>query len=233
MKVKLRRFREDAFETREYSVDSAEGLTVLELLYRIREEHDPTLSFRAMCRSSVCGTCAVKVNGEHRLACSTRVKGEELLIEPVDGAPPIKDLVVSHEHIPDRLRGAGAWVVPSEEEISLTPADVNRLFRPRDCILCGICENVCPPLLEGKSFGGPLLLTKLYAIMTDPRDSKGEDRLGEIVKLNVQTCVHCGNCNLYCPRGCMPERWITLTENRLLQKGYIQKKEEDFGFLGF
>jgi len=233
MKVKLRRFREDAFETEEYSVEGAQGLTVLELLYRIREELDPTLSFRAMCRSSVCGTCAVKVNGEHRLACSTRVKGEEVLIEPVDGAVPIRDLVVSQEEIPDRLRGAKAWVVPSRGEVRVTPADVKRLSRPRDCILCGICDSVCPPLLEGRSFGGPLLLTRLYSVMTDPRDGEGEERLRGIAELNVQACVHCGNCNLYCPRSCMPERWITLTEGRLLQKGYIQKKEEDFGFLGF
>jgi len=71
MRVKLRRFREGSFYTEEFSLEDAEGLTVLELLYRIREEVDPSLSFRAMCRSSVCGTCTLKINGEHRLACNT------------------------------------------------------------------------------------------------------------------------------------------------------------------
>jgi len=54
-----------------------------------------------------------------------------------------------------------------------------------------------------------------------------------MVAFNVQSCVHCSNCNLFCPKGCMPERWITAIEGKLTQKGYIQKKAEDFGFLGF
>ena len=231
MRVKLRRFREGSFHTEEYSLEDVEGLTVLELLYRIREELDPSLSFRAMCRSSVCGTCTLKINGEHRLACNTRVEGEEILLEPPDVFPPLKDLVVSQDSIPERLRKAKVWVVPGDREAG--PAEVGRITRPRDCILCGVCDSVCPPLIEGKAFGGPLLFTRFYSVFDDPRDGRGEERLGDILPFNVQSCVHCGNCNLFCPKGCMPERWITLTESRLLRGGYISRKEEDFGFLGF
>ncbi|EDP76587.1 2Fe-2S iron-sulfur cluster-binding protein [Hydrogenivirga sp. 128-5-R1-1] len=233
MKVKLRRFTGREFVTTEYEVETGENPTVLEILTKIKEELDPSLSFRAMCRASVCGTCAVKVNGEHRLACNTRVNGEEVLIEPVDGYIPIKDLVVSHEEIYDGLRRARVWFVPREENLTITPQELNKTSRAWDCILCGICNNVCPPLLEKRDFGGPSLFTKIYRILEDPRDSLGEERLNGLTALNAQNCVHCSNCNLFCPKGCMPERWITVIEGKLTQKGYIQKKTEDFGFLGF
>jgi len=162
-----------------------------------------------------------------------RVTGEEITIEPADLFPPIRDLVVSHEDIPGRLRKAKLWVIPRQEDLTVTPADIARISRPRDCILCGICDSVCPPLAEGKEFGGPLLFTRFYSVSEDPRDRRGEERLADVVPYNIQNCVHCGNCNLSCPKGCMPERWITLTEGKLVRRGYMDRRGEDFGFLGF
>ena len=233
MKVRVRRFKGKGFVTDEYDLSVEGELTVLELLSKIKEEIDPSLSFRAMCRASICGTCAVKVNGEHRLACNTRVKDEEVLIEPVDGNEPIKDLVVSHEELYSKLSSARIGIVPRENNLSLTPSELTKTSRSWDCILCGICNSVCPPLLEGKDFGGPALFTKLYKTLEDPRDALRGERLKEIVNLNVQSCVHCSNCSLFCPKGCMPERWITVIEGKMSSAGLIEKKSEDFGFLGF
>ena len=232
MRVKLRLFRDGDYVLKEFDLEVEDSPTVLEILQKVKEL-DPTISFRAMCRSSVCGTCAVKVNGEHRLACNTRVSGEEVLIEPVDGYAPIRDLVVSQEEIFESMRRSKIWLSPKEENIPLSPSQLAKTSKAWDCILCGICNSVCPPLLEGRDFGGPSLITKLYSVEEDPRDSLGEERLKEVLQLNLQNCVHCSNCNLFCPKGCMPERWITLLEGKLVQKGYIQKKTEDFGFLGF
>ncbi len=232
MRVRLKLFREGRYITKDYEVEAQEETTVLEILQKIKEEKDPTLSFRSMCRASICGTCAVKVNGQHRLACNTRVSGDEVLIEPADSRP-LKDLVVSHEEIFEGLKRGRVWIVPREESQLLKPEDLQKTSKAWDCILCGICNNVCPPLLEGKDFGGPSLFTRLYTVIEDKRDLLGEGRLKDAVSLNPDACVHCSNCNIYCPKGCMPERWITILEGKLVQKGYIQRKEQDFGFLGF
>ena len=232
MKVKLRLFRDGSFILKEFEVEAGENPTVLEILQKIKEI-DPTLSFRAMCRASICGTCAVKVNGEHKLACNTKVKGDEVLIEPVDGSVPIRDLVVSHEEMFFSMKRNRVWLLPREENTRLTPVQIARTSNASDCILCGICNSVCPPLVEGKDFGGPALITKIYSIEEDPRDALGEERLKDILGLNLQNCVHCSNCNIFCPKGCMPEKWISILEGKLTRKGYLQKKVEDFGFLGF
>ncbi|MDQ7038371.1 MAG: succinate dehydrogenase/fumarate reductase iron-sulfur subunit [Aquificota bacterium] len=233
MRVRLKRFREGRFFTEELEIDVPEGSTVLDLLFRIKEEVDPTLSFRSMCRASICGTCSVKVNGEPKLACNTKVKGEEITIEPVDNARPIKDLVVDQDPLFFRLRQGLIRVEPRGEEVKVYPKDLLKTERASDCILCGICDSACPSLVEDRKFGGPSLFTKAYRILEDPRNRGLEESLRRLVDFNVQSCTHCNNCNLYCPKGCMPERWITLIEGMLLKRGYIQRKTEDFGFLGF
>ncbi len=51
-----------------------DNLTVLEGLFYIQEKFDGSLSFRYCCRASICGSCAMYINGAYRLACQTNVK---------------------------------------------------------------------------------------------------------------------------------------------------------------
>ena len=53
----------------EYPVSIEDNATVLDALIKIREEVDGTLSLRCSCRSSICGSCAVRINGHAALAC--------------------------------------------------------------------------------------------------------------------------------------------------------------------
>jgi succinate dehydrogenase / fumarate reductase iron-sulfur subunit/fumarate reductase iron-sulfur subunit len=234
MRVRIKRFREGAFKESLYELDLNEPQTLLDILYRVREQ-DPTLSFRAMCRASVCGTCAVKLDGEHKLACNTMVspESEEILVEPVDGSPPLKDLITQQEDIFLRMRSAKIWLGEAEGEVKLKPSDISRVQKSHDCILCGICNNVCPSLQTDPSFGGPSLFVKAFGIVEDVRNPEPDKSLKNLIPFNIQSCVHCKNCDLSCPKACTPEVLITLLEGKMLKKGYIQKKTEDFGFLGF
>ena len=47
--------------------------TVLDALIEVREYQDGTLSLRCSCRSAICGSCAMRINGRARLACKTQV----------------------------------------------------------------------------------------------------------------------------------------------------------------
>ena len=68
MKVKIKR---EIPAREEFDIDIEKDLTLLEILYRIKET-DPTLSFRNMCRAGICGTCAVKLNGKPYLGICWR-----------------------------------------------------------------------------------------------------------------------------------------------------------------
>lgn len=68
---------------------------VLDILIKIKNEIDPTLTFRRSCREGICGSCAMHINGMNNLACLAPVTpGEAMSIGPLVRMPVVKDLVV-------------------------------------------------------------------------------------------------------------------------------------------
>lgn len=101
VRVTIRRDDPDAEST--FLVDRTEPMLVLDLLLAVRREHDPSLAFRHSCRVAMCNTCGVRVDGEPVLACQVPVLPErdDLLIEPLEGAPIIRDLIVRMDQLVD------------------------------------------------------------------------------------------------------------------------------------
>ena len=54
-----------------FELDERPYTTLFIALNRIREEQDPSLQFDFACRSAICGSCGMLVNGRPRLACNT------------------------------------------------------------------------------------------------------------------------------------------------------------------
>ncbi len=212
MKLRLRIFRYDPSQGRSgydtFEVECSEGMTFLSALQRIKEE-DPTLSFRQFCRAGICGTCAILIDGFPRLACREQLFPYALLrgevtLEPLGGFPKVKDLAVDHESVPERMRELGIWVEGCREEVRIAP-EVNRdLERAADCILCNACQAHCPQTLE-RDYAGPLLFAKLYRLLRDPRDCRGEERLTLALREgHLYHCLSCDKCNSTCPQEVRP-----------------------------
>lgn len=71
------------------------GPMVLDALIKIKNEIDPTLTFRRSCREGVCGSCAFNIDGTNTLACIKAIediKGD-VKVYPLPHLPVIKDLV--------------------------------------------------------------------------------------------------------------------------------------------
>ena len=71
--LRIHRFVEGRKWMQDYKVEVTKGMTVLEALISIKEHQDPSLSFTCSCRSSICGACAVRVNGNAELSCEKLV----------------------------------------------------------------------------------------------------------------------------------------------------------------
>ena len=84
---KVRRYDPDSprpvSRFQEYTLEMTESNTVLDGLIRIREETDGTLALRCSCRSAICGSCAMRINGQAGLACNTLI----IHALPKDGGP--------------------------------------------------------------------------------------------------------------------------------------------------
>jgi succinate dehydrogenase/fumarate reductase-like Fe-S protein len=92
--VKIRRAPGDAVDIYEVSVNA--GMSIFNVLDRIRNTLDPTLAFPMSCRIGKCDICLVKVNGETKWTC-TEPASDGMELEPIDRYEVIKDLVVDFE----------------------------------------------------------------------------------------------------------------------------------------
>jgi len=204
MKLKIKRFLNNNSFYQEYNIEYKEDETVLELLDRIRN-NDRTLTYRSFCRSSICGTCALKVNGKTVLACKSKVKDfkENIIIEPVNRAKVIKDLVVEHSFIEEALKKVNGWFVDETDAQNIqTPEELKKYDKQTDCILCGACFFECEALDDDKNYAGPFAFTKVFRFVFDSRDKMNKQERIEIAKQNLlYNCINCQQCALVCPKG--------------------------------
>lgn len=69
----------------------------LDSLIYVKDNLDPTLSFRRSCREGICGSCAMNCDGLHSLACIREIDTDltkAALITPLGHMFVLKDLVV-------------------------------------------------------------------------------------------------------------------------------------------
>ena len=77
------------------------GPMFLDALIKIKDEIDPTLSFRRSCREGICGSCSMNIDGRHHLACLCGIpkdNNEKSVISPLMFMFVLKDLVVDMSH---------------------------------------------------------------------------------------------------------------------------------------
>ncbi|MCH7512286.1 MAG: succinate dehydrogenase iron-sulfur subunit [Chloroflexi bacterium] len=209
----------------QYSVDMVENATVLDALIQVREYVDGTLALRCSCRSAICGSCAMRVDKQARLACKTKVtdlvktEGQEILVEPMGNMPVIKDLVTDMEMYWSKMDQVTPWLQPAdpgpERENLVSHEAMLDLAQTMGCIHCGVCVSDCPVLEIDKSFIAPAALAKAHRFVDDPRDAKTKERLEELsaVKGGIWDCTRCNMCVEVCPKDVRPmDRIMQLRE---------------------
>ena len=79
-------------------------IQILDALIKIKNEIDPTLTFRRSCREGICGSCAMNINGQNTLACLCRIEREpskDTKIYPLPHSTSCRPFLVP---FPDHLR---------------------------------------------------------------------------------------------------------------------------------
>ena len=231
MKVSIQR----EFDFIEYDVDMSDA-TLLEVLNEIKTRQDSSLAYSSGCRSSVCGSCAVRVNGKEVLACSYKVE-EGDKVEPLKNVPVIRDLVVNMDKALETNKRAKAWMSEYDKSVALTPEDeaVNAL--QSDCILCGSCYSACPVYSVNEEFLGPFALTRVWKYVSDKRELNAADKLESIQTNGVWDCTLCNECTLVCPQGISSKADIEKLRMKSTMAGYSDPNfansfDGGFGFDG-
>lgn len=215
----------------QYELEVEDSSTVLDGLIRIREEIDGTLALRCSCRSAICGSCAMRINGHAALACKTKIidampgGSGPIVVEPAGNMPVIKDLVVDFKPFWDKIRAVEPWLQPQgpepETEYLASNDSMMHLAGVMACIMCGACVSDCTVLEVDSNFLGPAALAKAYRFVADPRDGADVARLGHLNQYGgVWDCTRCMQCVEVCPKGVDPMGRIMALRERAMEAGY-------------
>ena len=209
-----------------------ESTTLLKALYHIKNHTDNTLTFSSNCRSGICGTCAVRVNGKEVLACATMVKDGDM-VEPLRYHEVERDLKVNKQKARETLKHSMAWLERSQD-VSISKSQVAVTEKQSDCILCDSCYSACPVLEVNPNFIGPFALTRVYRYTADPREADIKSSIDAIQIDGIWDCTLCGECTAVCPQGIDPKMDITMLRGTATQFGYSDPNFQamDFGFGG-
>ncbi len=192
------------------------GPMVLDALIKIKDEIDPTLTFRRSCREGICGSCAMNIGGGNALACTRAIEDVdgEVNIYPLPHMHVVKDLV------PDltQFYAQYAAVEPWMKTASATPPDRERLQSVEErekldglyeCILCACCSTSCPSYWWNDRYLGPAALLQAYRWIADSRDEGTGERLDALQDpYKLYRCHTIMNCTNTCPKDLNPARAI-------------------------
>ena len=199
-----------------FDVDVSRGMTVLDCLQWIKAYRDGTLSFRRSCRSAICGSCAMNINGKNDLACHLQVSaiGKKVItLDPLPGYPVLKDLIVDMEEFYRNLTRVLPWFVRksplTDREIVQSRAEREKIDRAVNCILCGSCTSSCPSFWFNTRYIAPGALLKAYRFVFDSRDEAARERL-ELIdsREGLWRCRTIFNCEEACPKDLKPNEAI-------------------------
>jgi len=202
-------------DTYEVDMDNC-GPMALDALIKIKNEIDPTLTFRRSCREGVCGSCAMNIDGSNTLACTKSAKEVEgeLNIYPLPHMPVIKDLVPNLKGLYKQYQSIEPWMqaeTPSDGmEKRQSKEDRSKLDGLYECILCACCSTSCPSYWwNGDKYLGPAVLLQAYRWIIDSRDEERKKRLTKVAdELKLFRCHTIMNCTNACPKGLNPAKAI-------------------------
>ena len=190
---------------------------VLDILNKIKNEIDPSLTYRRSCAHGVCGSCAMNINGKNTLSCTkshSEIKGD-INIYPLPHLKVIKDLVGDLSILYKQYESIEPWLKTTKqknekEEILQSEKDRAKLDGYYECIMCACCSTACPSYWwNGDKYLGPAVLLQAYRWIIDSRDDERKERLKKVAdELKLYRCHTIMDCTNACPKGLNPAKAI-------------------------
>jgi succinate dehydrogenase / fumarate reductase iron-sulfur subunit len=210
-----------------YYVDTGDcGPMVLDALIWIKNNIDPTLTFRRSCREGVCGSCSMNIDATNTLACTkdmNDIKGV-VKIYPLPHMPVVKDLVPDLTNFYAQHAAIEPWlqtVSPTpQKEWKQSHEDRQKLDGLYECILCACCSTACPSYWwNSDRFLGPAALLQANRWIKDSRDESTGERLDSLEDpFRLYRCHTIMNCTKACPKNLNPAEAIAEIKRKLVER---------------
>lgn len=202
------------------------GPMVLDALIKIKNDIDPTLTFRRSCREGICGSCSMNIDGTNTLACLKAIEDVSgaVKIYPLPHMEVVKDLVPDMSHFYAQHRSIEPWLktdTPSPPiEWRQSRDDRELLDGLYECILCACCSTSCPSYWwNSDRYLGPAILLQAYRWVADSRDEATGDRLDNLEDpFRLYRCHTILNCTRACPKGLNPAKAIAELKKLMVER---------------
>lgn len=222
VEVTLTRFDPDKDESprlQTYRIPVHEDWKVLDAINYIKDNVDPSVSYRWSCRMAVCGSCGMMVDGEPKLTCKTALSnyGDALTIEPLANFPIVRDLVVELDGFMHKFRSVKPWIIRAKEKaedkaalnekgtFSQSPDQLATFKQFSMCINCLLCYSACPVVANEPEFLGPAAIALGHRYNQDSRDEGSKERFETFRgEGTVFSCSFANECSEVCPKNVDP-----------------------------
>ena len=203
------------------------GPMVLDALIKIKNEIDPTLTFRRSCREGICGSCAMNIDGTNTLACTRAISDcmkQDVPIYPLPHMPVVKDLVPDLTHFYAQHASVNPYLITKSptpgKEWKQSIEDRKKLDGLYECILCASCSTACPSYWwNGDRYLGPAALLHAYRWIIDSRDEATGERLDDLEDpFKLYRCHTIMNCTNTCPKGLNPAKAIASIKHMMVDR---------------
>lgn len=167
------------------------------------------IAYDSNCLEEVCGSCAMRINGKARMACSALVDklDQPITVEPLSKFPIVRDLAVDRSVLFENLKAVKAWVpVDGTYDLGsgprMSPSEQEERYPISRCISCCCCMEVCPQFNEHTGFVGAATIAQVKLFNEHPTGAAlKHERLRALMgDGGIQECGYAQNCVEACPK---------------------------------
>src|SRR5579859_7459836 len=153
LKIKRQEGPKTSARWEEFGLTWKPGMNVISAMMEIAaspvtRDGKPTtpIAYDSNCLEEVCGSCAMRINGRARMACSALVDklDQPITVEPLSKFPIVRDLAVDRSVLFENLKAVKAWV-PVDGTYDLGPGprvyptEQEQAYPISRCISCCCC----------------------------------------------------------------------------------------------
>jgi succinate dehydrogenase / fumarate reductase iron-sulfur subunit len=186
-----------------YTLEVSPTTSVLDCLNLIQGHFDGTLSFRRSCRSGICGSCAMNINGKNMLACETQLSDlgkRSITINPLTAFTVLKDLIVDFDEFFQAIATVLPYIRNRFDGLETLDSGLDELDIPATDQIAGALsgeqkppEKTAPDVKQevGEHLPNRSGLSEQKETRQTPEERAKLDTLYE--------CILCGACTSSCP----------------------------------
>ena len=187
------------------------------------------ITYDSNCLEEVCGSCAMLINGQARMACSALIDKLEqpIKLAPFSKFPVVRDLSVDRSVLFEDLKRVKAWV-PVDGTYDLGPGprlsmeDQETAYPLSRCISCCCCMEACPQFTESTGFVGAAAISQVRLFNTHPTGAAlKRERLAALMgDGGIQECGYAQNCVAVCPKDIPLTRSISQVGGEVIKQAF-------------